>query len=229
MAPRTESSRRRVSAKNVSIIRPRATCRCAGRRPPGRRAGLASIPRGDVQPLGIERTILVGDQHDAFDAVDPDQETDLFDQGLFFAKRGEVAGEAGCRPARPDGRSAAAGGRCAGSRRSSHRTARRCSRWPRRGCGSRRTVTRCRTRRSCRGRACSERLQADRTTHCVQHVSLYEPDDVSQCRTVLGPFSRITARSRGCIARPSHSNCFARWIGAEGPLISASSSLPVFS
>jgi len=53
------------------------------------------LQRRYVQPLGIERTVLMGNQHHALDTMHLDEETQLLDQALFFAEGEEVTGEAG--------------------------------------------------------------------------------------------------------------------------------------
>ena len=47
-----------------------------------------------VQPLGIERTVLMGNQHHTLKTMHLDQETQLLDHAFFFPEGKEVTGEA---------------------------------------------------------------------------------------------------------------------------------------
>ena len=47
-----------------------------------------------VQLLGVERTVLMGNQHHTLNAMNPDQKTQLLDHAFFFPEGKEVTGEA---------------------------------------------------------------------------------------------------------------------------------------
>ena len=69
--------------------------------PRGGREEILTLPFGKpqlryLQPLRIERAVLLGDQHDAIQTVRGDQELQLGQGGILLAVGGKVAGETRC-------------------------------------------------------------------------------------------------------------------------------------